>query len=209
MIFRTLALDFDGTLSSDGKVEKRVLKELKELKRRAKLILVTGRCAQHVSRFLGLFDAVVAENGCVVLHGSKKLDLSPTFWKAERSALLSLIGVNGCEEVVISIPASDLQKANRVLGERASVILNKDRAMIVPKGFTKATGLLYAMKIIRAKRPLACIGDGENDEPMLKLADIAVCVENAVQPLKPLCHVLVKEDGKGMLEFLRCVGINR
>ena len=65
-----LALDYDGTIARDGRVEPLVIEAVKEAQGRGiVVILVTGRIMADLRRVLPepeLFDAVVTENGAVL-----------------------------------------------------------------------------------------------------------------------------------------------
>jgi hydroxymethylpyrimidine pyrophosphatase-like HAD family hydrolase len=65
-----VALDYDGTIARDGRVEPLVIEAVKEAQARGiVVILVTGRIMADLRRVLPkpeLFDAVVSENGAVL-----------------------------------------------------------------------------------------------------------------------------------------------
>src|SRR6185503_20108838 len=66
---RAIALDFDGTLATRGRVADGAVACLRAASGRFKLVLATGRqIAALVERFpeLGLFDRVLAEDGAVL-----------------------------------------------------------------------------------------------------------------------------------------------
>jgi HAD superfamily hydrolase (TIGR01484 family) len=70
MKFCVLALDYDGTMAEEGKAHPAVLEALQEARSRGiVVVLVTGRILTELRRVtsdLGIFDAVVAENGAVL-----------------------------------------------------------------------------------------------------------------------------------------------
>jgi hydroxymethylpyrimidine pyrophosphatase-like HAD family hydrolase len=74
--FTALAVDFDGTIAHDGRVDKdtcQALATFKETGRR--LLLVTGRELDHLKdAFPGheVFDRVVAENGALLYDPAHK-----------------------------------------------------------------------------------------------------------------------------------------
>ena len=76
MYFLALAVDYDGTIAHDGKVDEatyNALKLFKETGRR--LLLVTGReLPDLIQAFPGhaLFDRVVAENGALIYDPAAK-----------------------------------------------------------------------------------------------------------------------------------------
>ena len=67
MFFVALAVDYDGTVARDGRVDAATVAALEKVKKSGrKLILVTGRDLDDLRRVfpeMGIFDLVVAENG--------------------------------------------------------------------------------------------------------------------------------------------------
>ena len=65
-----IALDYDGTIARDGRIEPLVIEAVKEAQARGiVVILVTGRIMLDLRRVLPnpeLFDAIVSENGAVL-----------------------------------------------------------------------------------------------------------------------------------------------
>src|SRR5262249_12549798 len=70
MKFAALALDYDGTIATDGAFDPAVRAAIGELRRRGVVvILVTGRRLDDLRRVAGdvsCFDVIVAENGAVL-----------------------------------------------------------------------------------------------------------------------------------------------
>ena len=65
----TVAVDYDGTLTLDGRLSRTVLEAICRVRTRGiRVLLVTGRRLAHLAADTetGMFDAVVAENGAVV-----------------------------------------------------------------------------------------------------------------------------------------------
>ena len=67
MKFKVLALDYDGTIAQDGKLNAEVRSAIMEARARGLVVvLVTGRILDELHQVAGdlsFFDAVVAENG--------------------------------------------------------------------------------------------------------------------------------------------------
>jgi hydroxymethylpyrimidine pyrophosphatase-like HAD family hydrolase len=205
---RAVALDFDGTVKpNNGNVDPRLLDYLKALRRiDVTLLLVTGRCVRELEELvsLSLFDAVVAENGAVLLVGGQKTFFASANWYATREALLKYLRP-GCEEVIVSAERAVLPKLKRLLNpDEAKIELNKDRVMVLPPGVDKASGLMAALRRLGVDADsLMCVGDAENDVSMLKLGRVKVAVRNAVDRLKAEAdYVTQAEDGAGVLEAL-------
>ena len=202
-----LATDLDGTLTAGGSpLGYKLVQALRGVKEvGSKLILVTGRCVADANRITGegLFDAVVAENGAVLLAGGMKKKVEPPGWAKVRSRFLSRFG-EGCEEVIVSTGAGELALARSLAAGDADVELNKDRLMVVPPGIDKGTGLAEALALLRlAPERTACIGDGENDAPMFEVVGMKVAVGNSVEGLKAKADLVTERgDGEGAIEAI-------
>jgi HAD superfamily hydrolase (TIGR01484 family) len=76
VFFVALALDYDGTIARNGRVDPAAIEALKEVKSSGrKLVLVTGRELSELSSLfteLELFDLVVAENGGFLFNPANK-----------------------------------------------------------------------------------------------------------------------------------------
>src|SRR2546428_2935 len=157
-----LALDFDGTLRPTHRaVEKRLLLELISLKQLGvQLVLATGRCLVDLKVLIdiSIFDAVVLENGAIVLIGDRKVNLAPPGWDSVRLRILHLF-VRGHEEVIVSLPREMEGEVLSHVGKRdVRIEFNKDRLMILPPRVNKGSGLLMALKELRVRRNhLMCI----------------------------------------------------
>ena len=203
-----LALDFDGTIySGDRPVSPALLRLLASVKRSGvDLILVTGRSLAELKGLLdlSLFDAVVAENGALLVVGGKETDLSPPDWHAVRRKLLERLG-GGKEEVIISLAREEVGSVKTWLGREVEVEFNKDRMMVVPPGVDKGAGLSRAIEALAARgKPLMCIGDGENDVAMFRIADLRVAVRNSSDILsREADYVSKRSDGAGVSEAIR------
>jgi HAD superfamily hydrolase (TIGR01484 family) len=72
MRFLAFASDYDGTLAHNGKIDRRTLKALHDLKQSGrKLILVTGRELDDLLTIFPqarIFDSIVAENGALLFY---------------------------------------------------------------------------------------------------------------------------------------------
>ncbi len=203
-----VALDLDGTIKPPfGQVDSEVLDLIARLRRRGVLfVLVTGRCLSDVRSLVNptQFDAMVVENGAIIVIEGVKRVLAPDWWLEKRSTLPpNLMG--GCEEVIVSMDASLYQQAQQLASKMGGRLeKNKDRLMLLPPGIDKASGLLCVLEFLRVERErTACIGDGENDLPLFELCGIKVALKNSVQQLKEKAnYVSAKEDGKGVVEAL-------
>lgn len=151
-----------------------------------------------------LFDAVVLENGAVILHGTKKIILAPDHWSYVRKGLLEYFKP-GCEEVIIALDRELEDEARRVVDlSRVRIEPNKNRLMIMPLGIDKASGLLETLRLLGVSRDeVMCVGDGENDLPMFRVARVKVALQNSVDALKREAdYVATRENGDGVLEAI-------
>lgn len=205
-----VASDFDGTLKEKSKeVSSQVLLVLQKLRKSGiGVILVTGRCKEELSSLIdfSLFDAIVLENGALVLVGRTLNDLSPMHWKSIREVLISQFG-GGPEQVILSLPRETKLSLNGIASDKIRLEYNKDRVMILPAGISKATGLKYAIsKLGWEKRMLICAGDGENDISMMHIADLKVAFKNSVDELKRIADLVVEsDDGDGFIEAMKVI----
>ncbi len=203
-----VALDLDGTIKPPfGQVDPEVLNCIAGLRRRGVLfVLVTGRCFGDVRSLVppALFDAIVVENGAIIVIKGVKHVLAPDWWLAKRSTLPPNL-TGGCEEIIVSMDADLHQQAQRLASKTGGRLeRNKDRLMLLPPGVDKASGLLRVLEVLQVERErTVCIGDGENDLPLFELCGIKVALKNSVPQLKEKAnYVSAKEDGKGVVEAL-------
>ncbi|MBI3023560.1 MAG: HAD hydrolase family protein [Thaumarchaeota archaeon] len=203
-----LALDLDGTLKTkDRRVNAGVTRKLRALRSSGvRLILVTGRCELELRKVVetSLFDAIVAENGAILIQGKRKEILAPDEWCEARRSMLKFFK-SGCEEVIFALDRELEEQAVRVIDPSvAKIEFNKDRLMIMPIGIDKTSGLLAALRQLGAStNDMMCVGDGENDLPMFRIARIRVALKNSVEILKDEAdYVSKREDGEGVLEAI-------
>ena len=97
MYFLALATNYDGTLASQGIVDRatpRALEEFRSTGRR--LILVTGRELPHLEQAfpeIDIFDMMVAENGALIIILKRRKS-------APSAPLLPPCSLNGCERAM-------------------------------------------------------------------------------------------------------------
>lgn len=208
--YSAAAFDLDGTLKPPGKpASSSTVDTLRRLRSRGvRLILVTGRCLEEAAGIvpLDLFDRVVAENGAVLSTNSFLSYRLSSNWIKIRSALLQEIGP-GCEKVIVSMgreKARMIEGMLRDLGglSEASIQVNKDRAMVIPRGVDKGTGLNQVLSSLGlSQRSTVGFGDGENDVALFKATGYRVAVANSVPALAEIAdYVTQREDGEGVCE---------
>jgi hypothetical protein len=205
MKFLALALDYDGTIASNGVLDSSVREAIAELRgQNIVVLIVTGRIMADLRRVAGdlhFVDAVVAENGAVIEFTdsgySKDLGHPPpeSFLQALRSEGISF-------SVGQSIVESDTREAPRLLAmiQRLELplvlIFNKGRVMVLPQAISKATGLSEALKVLRlSPRNTVGIGDAENDHELLQSCEIGVAVAWGSEVLKASADYIIPGEG--------------
>jgi hydroxymethylpyrimidine pyrophosphatase-like HAD family hydrolase len=215
MRFLAFAPDYDGTLAWNGKIERRTVKALEQLKQSGrKLILVTGRELDELLAIFpkaSIFDSVVAENGALLYHpATRRIKVltdppSPEFVQRLKQQRVTPLSVGRSivatshrhKKVVVStILEMDLD---------LHVILNKDAVMVLPTGVNKGTGLKVALDELGIPaHNVVAIGDAENDDSLLSLCGFSVAVANATPALKRRAHKTTRQEhGAGVVEIIQ------
>jgi HAD superfamily hydrolase (TIGR01484 family) len=212
--YLALASDYDGTLASDGIVDRETVAALRRLAATGrKLILVTGRQlgdVLHVFPEAAIFDAVVAENGAVLyLPQSRETRvLAPPppsrFIEALRRRGVAPLWVG--QVVVATVQPNDtlVTEVIQDLGLDLQVILNKGSVMVLPASVDKATGLSAALDdLALSPQSVVAIGDAENDQAFLAMCGCGVAVANALDSVKSRANrVTSGEAGAGVREVI-------
>ncbi|MEX0805130.1 MAG: HAD-IIB family hydrolase [Candidatus Binatia bacterium] len=214
MRYLVLAMDYDGTLATQGKPDSAALSAIERLRvsgRRA--ILLSGRRLDDllaVCPGIGLFDYVVAENGAVVYHPrTREQALLTKPLPAEFIRRLQEL-TNDSIEVGKVIVATWLPHQTAVLqsiqemGLELQLVFNRQAVMVLPAGVNKATGLDYALRKLGLSRHEAVgLGDAENDHSFLERCECAVAVANAVPSIRQLAAFSTnREAGQGVVELI-------
>ena len=213
--FRAVAFDLDGTLAVDGQIDPDVLTAIDRARRQRAVLLVTGRVRADLDReFPGLtehFSALVTENGAVLTllgdgPAETRLLREPIDEAVDKTfAERGIVSSRG--EVLIAIDGRDANEATEAiaqLGLDSQVVRNRDRAMIVPAGVTKGTGLTAALVALGlSNHNTIAVGDAENDLSLLQAAEVGVAVGNAVPSLIERADLVTEEaDGAGVIRLL-------
>lgn len=185
MKFSVLALDYDGTIASDGKLDPEVKAAIAEVRRRGiAVVLITGRILSDlcdIAGHLDFVDAVVAENGAVVAFNggnSRLIGLPPAPIFSQE------LGRRGIQfRAGQCVVETDADRAGQVLAvirdlELPLVLLfNRGRLMVLPQAVSKGTGLREALTMLRLSPHNAiAIGDAENDHDLLAMCEFGVAV---------------------------------
>jgi hydroxymethylpyrimidine pyrophosphatase-like HAD family hydrolase len=212
--YLALASDYDGTLASDGVVDRETVEALRRLAATGrKLILVTGRRLDDLLQVFpeaAIFDAVVAENGAVLYRpGSRATRVLAQPPPSRFVETLRRRGVGPLwtgQVVVATVQPNDtpIIEVIRELGLDLQVILNKGSVMVLPASVDKATGLTSALEELAiSAQNVVGIGDAENDQAFLTMCGCGVAVANALDVLKAGAqHVTRGEAGTGVREII-------
>jgi HAD superfamily hydrolase (TIGR01484 family) len=208
MYFTALAVDFDGTIAHDGRVDDLTCAALKRLKQTGRrLVLVTGRELQHLTDpCIDLFDRVVAENGGVIydpqarrkrlITGRPSADLIRVLKEKKVEPLSvgeSIVATRSPNEITV-------METIRDLGLEYQTIFNKGAVMILPPGVNKATGLKTALAEMElSPHNVIGVGDAENDFAFLETCGCSAAVENATPALKNTVDIVLEgRQGEGV-----------
>ena len=212
MLFVALAVDYDGTLAHEGRVDQTAIAALEKVKKSGrKVILVTGRELPDLQRaFPGIeiFDLIVAENGAILFDPAQKKEeqLSPppvdrlvALLREREVAPLSV----GRSIVATWEPhETAVLEAIRDLELELHIIFNKGAVMVLPANVNKASGLKQALKRLSlSPHNVVGIGDAENDQAFLAACGCAVAVANALQSVKEKADFVVADHGSGVAEL--------
>jgi HAD superfamily hydrolase (TIGR01484 family) len=214
VFFVALAIDYDGTIARNGRVDPAAIEALKEVKSSGrKLVLVTGRELSELSSLfteLELFDLVVAENGGLLFNPANKeetpLAEAPSAALVER---LRELGVSPLSigRIILSTwepNETAVLRAIRELGLELHIIFNKGAVMVLPSEVSKASGLKQALKRLRlSPHNVVGIGDAQNDQAFLSACGCAVAVANALPSIKATVDFIVADHSAGVIELAR------
>jgi hydroxymethylpyrimidine pyrophosphatase-like HAD family hydrolase len=214
MRYLALAIDYDGTAASEGRLSDAALSAIERLRTSGRrVVLVTGRRVDDLLRVLprsALFDLIVAENGAVIYDPQSREEVPlaaplPALF-AER---LRERGVAPLEQGAVVVATRDpyggvMLEVIRELGLEVHVIFNRGAVMALPAGINKATGLDVAVRRLGMSRhEVVGIGDAENDHSLLEYGECGVAVANAVDSLKEIAAFVTRgANGTGVAELI-------
>jgi hydroxymethylpyrimidine pyrophosphatase-like HAD family hydrolase len=214
LYFLALAVDYDGTIAHDGKVDEATYNALKRFKESGRrLLLVTGRELEDlIEAFPGyeLFDRVVAENGALIYDpASKQARLigeapPPAFLWALRERGVKPLSAG--ERIIATTKPWEnvVLDVIRDLGLELQIIFNKGAVMILPSGINKAEGFNVALtELGLSPRNAVAAGDAENDLAFLTASGCSAAVANALPSLKQAVDLVLEgECGAGIAELI-------
>lgn len=204
MKLAAIAVDYDGTLTHDGRLSRQVLDAIGRVRCRGiRVLLVTGRRIAHLTADteLAMFDAVVAENGAVLEFPStgRHLRLGHVSSQPFADELLrrGVPCVRG--ECVIEAEASAagaVLDAVRELEQPYILSFNRGRVMVLPPGVAKSTGLRHALfELGTSIHNTIGIGDAENDHDLLEACELGVAVGWGSPALRAIADEIIEGPG--------------
>ncbi|MBC7389599.1 MAG: HAD-IIB family hydrolase [Opitutaceae bacterium] len=213
MRYHVLATDYDGTLAHDEKVATNIIDSLKRLKSSGrKLILVTGRELEDLQKVFPehtLFDLIVAENGALIyrpatLEERHLGERPPEVFIQKLKDQNIPISVGRVIVATWEPHQSTVLNAIKETGLEYQVIFNKGAVMVLPPGINKAKGLHEALKELAiSEHNTVAVGDAENDNAMLQVAECAVAVQNALPQIKDIADwTTSNHHGEGVAELI-------
>jgi hydroxymethylpyrimidine pyrophosphatase-like HAD family hydrolase len=208
-----LALDYDGTVATDGVAGPEVVAALERWQRAGGLlIMVTGRERESLEEAfpeVSLFDRVVLENGALLWNprtGNERLLAPPRPEGLVRALRDRGIPLSLGRSIVASWKPHDviLREVVQAQGLALQLIFNKDAVMVLPQGVDKGSGLRAALaELGRSTADVAAAGDAENDVVLLEAAGLKVAVANALPVLKDQADwITIGARGDGIRELV-------
>jgi hydroxymethylpyrimidine pyrophosphatase-like HAD family hydrolase len=216
MKFSVLALDYDGTIATDGILAPEIRIVIGELRAQGIVVLlVTGRNLDDLRRVAGdlhFVDSVVAENGAVIqfsASGYSTLLTEPPdshfLDELEREHIFFK-----CGQAIVEIDAVEAPRVLTIIRrlELPLVLLfNRSRLMVLPQTISKATGLREALTILRlSTHNTVAIGDAENDHELLQACEVGVAVGWGSEALKSSADYVLAGSGPTVVaEYIRAL----
>lgn len=214
MLYHALAVDYDGTLATNGLVDDATVEALVRLRQTGRrLVLVTGRLLEPLlAAFpqVSLCDLVIAENGALLYIPDTRterplVDSPPSEFLEklrERNVPVQEVG-----RVIVAtcVPHEGMVlETIRDLSLELQIIFNKGAVMVLPTGVNKASGLRAALSELGlSPHNTVGIGDAENDLAFLNLCDASAAVDNALETVKKHVDIVLRGAASvGVVELI-------
>ncbi|ABW01105.1 HAD family hydrolase [Caldivirga maquilingensis] len=173
--------------------------------------IVTSGARRHVESIIGRIRGAyfALENGLVILTPSGlRINTAPTNWLSIVASIKRELMENGVKysEGEVSLFTSESELVRSIAAKyNVKVEPNRGTLALMPSGIDKGYAIRMLRRLIKPSAVVA-IGDGENDAPMLKMADVAVAVDNALPEIKSIAHYVTKGvDGDGVVEVIELI----
>ncbi|MGX7196247.1 Cof-type HAD-IIB family hydrolase [Enterococcus olivae] len=179
-----------------------------EVMEQAAMHLSDIQSLSELARELDLPMDIVSDDTSILLNTSEKnLSIYPEInpvLKVENSTVEELVENRLYNKVVVAYDQEyldeQIKKIPAEVRDRYEVIKTRNNLLeFMPKGITKAYGIsLLAKDLGIEASEVMCIGDEENDLPMIEYAGIGVAMKNAIEPVKAAADVITdsnEEDG--------------
>jgi hydroxymethylpyrimidine pyrophosphatase-like HAD family hydrolase len=216
MRLSVIAVDYDGTIARDDRLETPMLEAIADARRRGvAIMLVTGRRLDELRRVAGALqfvDGVVAENGAQ-LHfpdGGLTTTLAPPVPPAFITRLQQEGVTFQAGQCLLEADATAAPRMLNVIRELELPIVllfNRGRVMAMAQGISKATGLRAALEALRkSPRNAVAVGDAENDHELLRFAEVGAAVEWGSASLRATADMVIAGAGPAAVaDFIRRV----
>ncbi len=210
--FQVIAIDFDGTLASDGEPSPPAVEAVDQARQQGLMaVLVTGRIeAELRAEFPHIaerFDAQVFENGAVMAVNGHVCALAEPVDSALDAALAERGVPFRRGKVLVAADGEHARTVIEVIGELGldcQIVRNRAALMVLPAGVTKGTGLQAVLAEVNLSPHNAiAVGDAENDLSMFGIAEIGAAVSNAIASVRRRADLVLEEpDGLGVAGLL-------
>ena len=216
MKLSVIALDYDGTITLDDRLDRSMRDAIADVRRRGiAVMLVTGRRLDDLRRVAGkldFVDGVVAENGALAHFpdGGLTTTLAPPMPPAF-VARLQKEGIHfQAGQCLIEGDAGAAPRMLDVIRELELPIVllfNRSRVMAMSQGISKATGLRAALESLRkSPRNAVAVGAAETDRELLRLAEVGAAVEWGSASLRAAADMVISGNGPvAVADFVRRV----
>ncbi len=208
-----LALDYDGTIAEDGRLDPEVRSAIDEARAHGiVVVVVTGRVMEdlrEVSGDLSWADAYVCENGAVVALSEGEPRVLCTAASLPLRRALELAGIRcTAGRCVIEADARDAERILSIVRQLElplALHFNRSRLMVLPHGVCKSSGLREVLRSFRLSSHNAlAIGDAENDHDLLEACEVGAAVAWGTPGLRRAADAIVPGTGpRAVAPFLK------
>ena len=222
MAIKAIAVDIDGTLTDDDKVlSPRGMEALRRVQDRGTVVcLVSGNVlpiAYALKTYLGLDGPVVAENGGIVCHGTKVVELfdvtrpQEAFELLRRNMDVQELFTSQWRRTEVAVEQwADMERIRELLEGWPLTIERTGFAIhIMNAGHGKGTGVKRMADLLGiSTEEIAAFGDSDNDVSMFRQCAFSVAVGNASPAAKAAAgYVSRGEHAEGVIEGLEALGL--